>query len=99
PQRLDQRLFMQLIVVSALDRSKNLGISLGEEIHSRGVGVVVYEDVCDPLGYGILTYSTNPAVFTEKVRPAMRTESLGDYEVRHDLSMMGRTYSTGYEQD
>jgi chlorite dismutase len=90
---------MQLLVVTSEERSSNLGVRIGEELSADGAGVVIYEDVNDPLSYGVLTYAVDPSLLLSRVRPALRRESLGSYSVRHDMSMMGRTYSSGYEQD
>ncbi len=99
PQRLDRRLFMQLLVVRSEDRSRNLGIAIGEELQSRGVSAVIYEDFNDPLSFGVLSYSENPNVLVDQVRPGLRAESLGPLNVREEMTMLGRTYSSGYEPD
>src|SRR5262245_4361437 len=71
PQILDSRLFMQLCVyrcpaeVHPLELITLLGNALGD----TGVGAVVYEDVNDPRGIGVLSWSENPADFVQKVRP------------------------------
>lgn len=103
PQTMDRRLFMQLLVyqvpgvakVSAL-RAHAQAIRAG--VTSKGVGAVVYEDVNDPHSFGLLTWSEDPGVFVEVVRPAL-VESGQAVALRPDMTMLGRTYSTGYEQD
>ncbi len=99
PQLLDARLFMQLLVVRPENASPSAASDLGEAIGSRGASVVIYEDVCDPFSLGVLTWSTNPKLFVEKVRPAIRNHGGGHTTVLTDFTMLGRTYSTGYEQD
>lgn len=102
PQTLATRLYMQLLVVRAQDAghagSASLGSELGEHIAARGVGVVVYEDVSDPFAFGVLTFSEDPSVFVDAVRPSLRAVS-STLAVDRDFTMFGRTYSTGYEQD
>lgn len=97
PQFLDHRLFMQLLVVRP---SASLALSaeqIGRRIADRGTSVVVYEDVNDPFSFGVLTASVDPSAFVTQVRPALR--ELGELDVRQEMTMLGRAYSTGYEQD
>jgi len=98
PQALDARLFMQLLVVRAAPDAGNVGVSLGESLAQKAAGVVIYEDVCDPSAFGVLTFGVDPAVFVDVVRPTLRASG-AVLEVRHQMTMLGRTYSTGYEQD
>lgn len=99
PQVLDSRLFMQLVVLRSSERGTDWGSALGAELARAGVGTVIYEDVTDPLAYGVLTFSTDPAVFVDRVRPALRSPKLPALEVRSEFTMFGRAYSTGYETD
>lgn len=99
PQRLDKRIFMQLLVVSPADVTNSTGRTLGEKVAQSGAGVVIYEDVNDPYSFGVLTFSTDPSTFVEKVRPALLSSDLGKITVRQDMTMLGRAYSTGYEPD
>jgi len=103
PQALDARLFMQLLVVRVAPDAHHDGSpidanALGASISQKSAGVVIYEDVCDPSAFGILTFSVDPSLFVDVVRPALRSFG-GALELRHTMTMLGRTYSTGYEQD
>lgn len=100
PQRLESRLFMQLLVFdcgpelepgAAVERLEG---SLAE----RGCKAVIYEDVNDPRGVGLLTWSEDPAHFVSVVRPAVLQVGPG-LQPRNDFAMLGRTYATGYEPD
>lgn len=99
PQEINRRLFMQLLVVE--DQATRTGTTLIERVPERierhKVGVVLYEDVNDPWSFGILTWSEDPAAFVEVVRPALLEHRT--LRLRSDMTMLGRTYSTGYEQD
>lgn len=98
PQTLNRRLFMQLLVIE--DRTGPGSVApdrIRESIERRKVGVVVYEDVNDPWSFGILSWSEDPAAFTDVVRPALLEHR--SVRLRSDMTMLGRTYSTGYEQD
>jgi hypothetical protein len=101
PQILDRRLFMQLLVFSCSDAADpaELTQAVGRSLSSRGVGAVVYEDVNDPRGLAVLTWGEDPAVFVGSVRPALNRGELRALRLRPDFTMLGRTYSTGYEQD
>src|SRR3954463_13712616 len=71
PQTMDRRLFMQLTVfetdktLAPADALKNLGLSLAR----RNVASVVYEDVNNPHGLGVLSWSEDPLDFANKLRP------------------------------
>ena len=100
PQLLDGRLFMQLLVFRHAGGGgpHELVGKLGEALGAAKVGAVIYEDVNDPLGFGLLSFSENPLDFVTKVRPVLA--ALGaSLELRSDFTMLGRTYSSGYEPD
>jgi chlorite dismutase len=60
---------------------------------------VIYADVHDPRGVGVLTWSEDPAHFVTNVRSALHDTYAWGLRLRHDYSMFGRTYATGYEPD
>lgn len=99
PQYLDQRLFMQLLVLRPTEITQDTPRILGQSIAEEQVGVVVYEDAMDPFGLGILTFSVEPLDFVDKVRKALLSYSGSSFGVRSELTMFGRTYSTGYEDN
>ncbi len=99
PQIMDRRLFMQLLVLEANEPTEDLAQRVGETAARRGASVVVYEDVNHPHSVGVLSWSENPASFVERLRPAVLDSTLGHLRVRDTLTMLGRTYSTGYESD
>ncbi len=98
-QSMDRRLFMQLLAfecasdVNVAEAIKNLGSALSK----RGARAVIYEDVNHPSGLAVLSFSEDPKDFVEKTRLA-----IGDVhglELRPELTMLGRSYSTGFEPD
>ncbi|AKT41485.1 chlorite dismutase family protein [Chondromyces crocatus] len=101
PQEMNRRLFMQLLVFRCPAQTAPAGVALsvGRAVQEAGVSVVVYEDVNDPRGIGLLTWSEDPAVFVDRVRPAVNSLEAGVLDLRSDLTMFGRSYSTGYEND
>ena len=100
-QSLDERLFMELLVFGAregADASANVA-KLASVLEARGVGGVVYEDTADPRGVGLLTWSKDPSHFVRDVRSALNDPSLRDLVLKPEFTMLGRTYSIGYEPD
>jgi hypothetical protein len=73
--------------------------TLGAALVEQQVGAVIYEDVNHPHGLALVTYTENAEDFVKKVRPIFTTAALDRLELRPAFSMLGRTYSTGFEQD
>jgi chlorite dismutase len=101
PQVLDRRLFMQLVVVTCTgsvgpDRAIE---TLGRALAAANVGSVLYVDMNDPFGIGVLSFSEDPADFVGKVRPCLSSPDLAGIRVRHEFTMIGRSYSSGFEPD
>src|SRR5262245_3948960 len=100
PQVLDKRLFMQLLVFTSDGGVAPAAIELvGRALAQAKVGTVIYEDVNDPFGFGVLTFSEDPADFVTKVRPAVAAPELPGVRLRPDFTMLGRSYSSGFEPD
>ena len=100
-QKMNERLFMQLLVFDApvvADAGAYVE-ALGKAVDEAKVPSVIYEDVQDPRGIGLLTWSTDPAHFVTTVRPLFRHEPLRDLHHRRDFAMIGRSYGLGYEQN
>ena len=98
-QFLDERLFMQLLVLRPHEIASDTAHMIGKRIADEQVGVVVYEDATDPTSLGVLTFSTQPLDFVDKVRKALLSQGSRSFAVRDELTMFGRAYSTGYEDD
>lgn len=99
PQFLDSRLFMQLLVVRVDAPTADTPTLLGAAIAEAGVSVVIYEDVNDPHGYGVLTFTENPADLVDRVRPTLQNSAAGPLTLNAPMTMLGRSYSSGYESD
>lgn len=99
PQTLDRRLFMQLLVFSSEHDPKYPAHDLAHALAKDKVPSVIYQDANDPFGLGLLTWSEDPAMFVESVRPAIHAASNGRLKLRPEYTMMGRSYSTGFEND
>lgn len=95
PQRSDTRLFMQFLAFGECRDIDPLAQALA---HAR-LDAVLYEDLNDPRGIGLLTLSTDPGVFVERVRPMLNTGRFASLVQKPDYTMFGRTYAIGYEPD
>ena len=95
PQRSDTRLFVQLVAFTGC-RDAN---GAAAQLSSLPLQTVVYEDLNDPTGIGILGLSTDPNAFVDSLRPALTQGPFASMVQRHELTMFGRTYALGYEPD
>jgi chlorite dismutase len=94
-QSLNKRLFMQLQVFGGCLEPPSL---IGE-IQRRGVEAVLYQDVNDPKGVGILTLSEDPSLFVTTARELLNSDSFRMLTHKPEYTMLGRTYSSGYESN
>jgi chlorite dismutase len=92
---LDRRLFMQLQAFGGATDTRALASSLD----AAGIEGVLYEDVNDPTGVALLTLSERPDTFVSKIRAFLQAPPFADLESKPELTMLGRTYAIGYEQD
>jgi len=94
-QLSDRRLYMQLQVLTGCTDSKPLVGAL----EASGMEAVLYEDVNDPRGVGVLTMSEDPTAFVTGVRDLLNRGPFASLPLRAELTMMGRTYASGFEAD
>ncbi len=92
-QTSDRRLYVQLLAFGAADDTSNLA----EELEDSPLEAVLYEDANDPRGVGLLTWSDNPEFFVTTLRPFLRRSAFHALAFKPEYTMMGRTYSIGYE--
>lgn len=101
PQSLNTRLFMQLLVYHCereFDPTEAVQ-ALAARMRAVACPVVIYADMADPRGLGVLTYGEDPSVFVAALRGALASAPLSGLTQRPDMTMIGRTYATGYEPD
>jgi Chlorite dismutase len=60
---------------------------------------VLYADINDPYGVGLLTFSEDPGFFVSTLRDFLNRPPFSELTPKPDLTMIGRTYSLGYEPD
>jgi chlorite dismutase len=101
-QAMDRRLFMQLQVFTAptgVDPERHADAFRAAFAESPALHGTVYVDANDPRGFALLTWSEDPEYFVDEVRPIFRREHLRDLTLRPEMTMLGRTYAGGYEQN
>lgn len=94
PQRSDTRLYMQLLVYGRSRPAREVV----QELATVSMETVVYEDLNDPDGVGILALSESPDRFVDEFLPAIR-RTMSGAQLKPEFTMFGRTYSLGYEPD
>jgi hypothetical protein len=95
PQRSDERLFMQLVAFGGCVETSPLADALAR----AKIAGALYEDVNDPRGIALLTFSDTPAYFLDRVRPLLNEPPFVALAQKPEYTMLGRTYSIGYEPD
>jgi chlorite dismutase len=95
PQRLNDRLFMQLLAFGGSVATQPLADALA----GAGVSGVLYEDLNDPRGIALLTLSQDPAAFGGNLRRTLNRPPFASLAQKPEYTMLGRTYSIGYEPD
>ena len=100
-QAMDRRLFMQLLVFECGGKLQSAPAieTLGGALRERGAAAVIYEDMNNPRGVALLSWSEDPADFVSRVRPALAHAALSELRLDASQTMIGRSYSTGYEPD
>jgi chlorite dismutase len=92
---LDRRLYMQL---HAYGGARDTG-ALIAALEAGGITGALYEDVNDPTGIALLTLSEAPEAFVSTHRSFLQTPPFSELDAKPELTMLGRTYAIGYEQD
>ena len=95
PQTLNARLFLQLHVFTGC-------LSMApvvEAVRHSGLEAVVYANLNDPRGVGVLVMAEDPGVFADAARSMFLRPPFSELTPLPDFTMMGRTYATGREPD
>lgn len=94
-QASDKRLFFQLLVFTGCLSTQ----PVIEAMRRSGLESVLYADTNDPRGIGVLLMAEDPSVFTGKAREVLTAEPFRSLAPRSEMTMIGRTYANGFEQD
>ncbi len=95
PISLDRRLFMQFMAFGNCHQPE----AVIDKLTANSAKAVLYQDVNDPLGIGLLSYCEDPAYLVNEIQPLFLLGELRDLVIKHEYTMLGRTYSIGYESD
>jgi chlorite dismutase len=90
-----RRLFMQLQVFGGCPDST----PLVETLRHGPLEAVLYHDVNDPRGVAVLSMSEEPADFAGRLRELLNTGPFAGLTLKPGLTMLGRSYSSGFEPD
>jgi Chlorite dismutase len=94
-QSSSRRLFMQLQAFGGCGEPK----ALAGALERSQIEAVLYADFQDPCGVAVLAVSEDPAFFVTRLRELLSAEPFASLAHKPELAMVGRTYSSGYEQD
>ena len=94
-QGLDRRLFVQLQAFGGCLDAKPLVRAL----EAAALEAVLYQDLNDPRGVAVLGMSEDPAFFVGPLRELLNAGPFGDLTLKPALTMIGRTYASGFEAD
>ena len=93
PQVSDRRLFFQLHVFKdCLD--PNLIV---EKLEKGSLNAVLYDDLNHPTGLGVLLAAEDPAALIVESRTLLDVSNRSSLSYRPEMTMTGRTYSSGRE--
>ncbi len=101
PRSMNRRLFMQLLVYRAEQDAHPDAVieQLSAAFEEAKCPVVLYRDINDPRGVGVLTWSEDPSHFVTTVRAVLLSPAGQRLALRDDFTMLGRSYAVGYEED
>jgi chlorite dismutase len=91
----DRRLFMQLQAFGGCLDPKPLVRAL----EAARVEAVLYQDVNDPRGVGVLGIADDPRFFVAGLRDLLNAEPFAGLAPKPSFTMLGRTYASGFEAD
>ncbi|MGH9481104.1 MAG: chlorite dismutase family protein [Terriglobales bacterium] len=91
----DRRLFMQLLAFGGC----RITPGLVRALTSWEIEGVLYEDVNDPGGVALLTWSDDPAFFATELRRRLQYPPFNQLTLRPEFTLLGRTYALGHEPD
>lgn len=94
PQVSDRRLFFQLHVFEDCSDPQ----LIIETLEKGSLNAVLYDDLNHPTGIGVLFAAENPeALMTESRALLLKAREMPDLLYRSEMTMIGRTYSSGRE--
>ena len=95
PMSFDKRLFMQFFAFGECRDNS----AIVDELEQEKIEGVIYEDIDDPQGIGLLTFSEDPDFFVTKLRKTLNKKTFSSLTIKPEYTILGRTYSLGHEQN
>ena len=96
PQVSDKRLFFQLHVFA--DCASPAPVV--KALEKSNLNAVLYDDINNPTGIGVLFVTEDPTVLATEMRNLLADfQNVADLSYRPEMTMLGRTYSSGREPD
>lgn len=92
---MDRRLFMQFLAFGSVKEIETFTGSF----KSSGFAGVIYKDLNDPWGIGLLVFSEDPDFFVSDLRDFLVKSPFSSLAMKNEYTMFGRTYSIGYENE
>ena len=91
----DQRLYMQFL---GFGDCNDTGLLI-DALREADFDSVLYEDINDFTGVGLLVWHTDPTFFVHKLRVFLQNSAFSGLTPKPEFTMFGRTYTIGYESD
>ena len=95
PQHSHRRLFMQFLALGGCTDPQPFVRTLEQ----TSLQAVVYQDLHDPRGIGLLVMHEDPDHFVADLRHTLNTTPFDTLILKPSYTMFGRTYAIGYESD
>jgi chlorite dismutase len=92
---VDRRLFVQLL---AFGGAVDVAVLI-RALQDYSIQGALYEDINDPQGVALATFSEDPDYFLSTMRAFYNRAPFSDLKPKPEYTMLGRTYSLGYEAD
>jgi chlorite dismutase len=92
---LDRRLFFQFYAFGNCHETNTVTKCL----RKSSIDGVLYIDINDPYGIGFLTMNEDPSYFATTLREILNEGPFKKLSIKQEFTMLGRTYSFGYEPD
>ena len=98
PQFGDQRLYFQLHVFSKCLDAQSVSQILEHQVREKNsLNAVLYDDLNHPIGVGVLLIAEDPGVLKTESRLLLVNVQNYLLSYRPEMTMLGRTYSSGRE--
>lgn len=91
----DRRLYMQLFAYGGCADVA----PLVDALVSANIQGALYEDLNDPYGVALVSYSEEPDYFVGEFRRFLKHRPFSELAPKPEYTMFGRTYAVGYEPD